>query len=239
MDATTPATTPERSANPSRWWWSKSVEKPAGDDAGGKKDEEDELSIQFLVPQFIRSLAPKQESALKAKSDVIMGLERRREKLREQVRKAKAAALAATGGGGDEAAAAEQMVSDLDAELKRVVSAYVKPIVDAATTLAKAKVNSVVPKDVEDLGVPLPIRSDQKLEEAIEKKRRAVAAQLMKFPQLMNYHYTWYMSDKTVGFDAAMAEWAARVRRCWFAFDRVYHAVLFLNVHHPHAFPFV
>jgi len=189
--------TPEKSPSTGRSWWYRSTSKTDVDD---KKEEQP--SVEVLVPQFIKSIPPKSESALKAKSDVLVALDRRRDKLREQLRQSLT--------DNDDHATTDLVCNELDVELKKIIAAYVKPISDAALSVAKSKVPDVIPRDPSDIGIPLPIRLETKLEEAIEKKRRVTAAQLMK--SVENYHFSWYMEDKSIGFESAIDAWANNVR---------------------------
>ena len=189
----------EKSPSSGRSWWYRATSKT---DIEEKKEEDETLSVEVLVPQFIKSIPPKSESALKARSDVIKALARRSEKLREQLRKSLP---------DDDITTAEKVCNELDSELKKIIAAYVKPITDAALSVAKSKIPDVIPRDASDIGVPLPIRIESKLEEAIEKKRRVIAAQLMK--SVENYHFSWYMDDKSVGFESAIDAWATNVRQ--------------------------
>ena len=190
----------EKSPSSGRSWWYRTTSKTELDEK--KEDDPTTLSVEVLVPQFIKSIAPKSESALKARSDVLLALARRRDKLREQLRKSLP---------DDDISTAEKVCNELDLELKKIIAAYVKPITDAALSVAKSKLSDVIPRDPLDVGVPLPIRNESKLEEMIEKKRRLTAAQLMK--SVENYHFSWYMDDKSVGFESAMDACANNVRQ--------------------------
>ena len=196
--SSTPEKSVEKSPSSGRSWWYRSTSKTDVDE----KKEEEQPSVEILVPQFIKSIPPKSESALKAKVDVCVALDRRREKLREQLRKSLA--------DNDDVTTTEKVCNELDVELKKIIAAYIKPITDAALSVAKSKVPDVIPRDPTDIGIPLPIRLETKLEEAIEKKRRVTAAQLMK--SVENYHFSWYMEDKSIGFELAMDTWANNVR---------------------------
>ena len=95
-----------------------------------------ESVIEAIVPQFIRVVPPKAESSFKSKQDVLMELERKKDKLVDQLRESFAGSKAV-----DEDTA-ELLCSELNNELRMVIVAYMKPITDAATSLAKARPSS-------------------------------------------------------------------------------------------------
>ena len=92
-----------------------------------------ESVIEAIVPQFIRVVPPKAESSFKSKLEVMADLDRKKDKLVEQLRESFAGSTAVDND------TAEQLCAALDKELCMVIVAYMKPITDAATSLAKAR----------------------------------------------------------------------------------------------------
>ena len=178
--------------------------------------------ISAIVPQFIKIVPPKSESAYKAKVDVLLDLERKKDRLVDQLRES------FTANSNVDQTTVDQLCGDLDKELRMVIVAYMKPITDAAINLAKARVRDLIPRDISEIGVSIPVRPETKLEEFIERKRRAISAQLMQ--SLENYHFSWYAEDITVFLDHELQPWIEQVRTMNTTLSRRWSSTMYVYV---------
>jgi hypothetical protein len=194
---TAPAAAPSPAPSPSPAKSLKGAASPADIPTAGSV-------ITAVVPQFIRTIPPKAESAGKPKEDVRSTLEKRRDKVVGQLK-----STLEKGGAVDEATI-DDICSKLSHELTLVTKAYLKAVTDAGAAIARLKITDAIPKEVDELGQRLPIHSNVKLEEAIAKKRNEVIETLANHVEA--YHYSWYIDDESVGFNRDFDAWADLVR---------------------------
>ena len=178
--------------------------------------------INSIVPQYIKVVPPKSESSYKAKVDVLLDLERKKDRLVDQLRES------FTANSNVDQSTVDSLCSDLDKELRMVIVAYMKPITDAAINLAKARVRDLLPRNISEIGISLPVRPETKLEEGIERKRRAITAQLMQ--SLENYHFSWYAEEVTVFLDQEIQPWIEQVRTMNTTLSRRWSGKLYMYV---------
>ena len=178
--------------------------------------------ISAIVPQFIKVVPPKSESSYKAKVDVLLDLERKKDGLVNQLRESFIANSSV------EQSTVDSLCSDLDKELRMVIVAYMKPITDAAINLAKARVRDLLPRDISEIGISLPVRPETKLDEFIERKQRAISAQLMQ--SLENYHFSWYTEDITVFLDHEIQPWIEKVQKLNTTLSRRWSSKMYVYV---------
>jgi hypothetical protein len=160
--------------------------------------------VLAIVPSFIKSIPPKMESAMRVKADVHKELERKKDSVRDRLK---------SGFGKNNIVAdedIEEMCTKLDQELTNVIEAYLKTITDGGCKAAKDALSTVIPTKPADVGVSLPIASQNKLDDAIERKKAAVKADLIQ--QVGGFHASWYEPVVATVLEEELDRWGETVR---------------------------
>ena len=162
-----------------------------------------EKVISVIIPQFIKYLPPRSVSALKPKNEVIEELQKKKERLCNQIDKEFTTNEVIT------RPELITLINSLGIEADLVIKAYIKAVGDAAIKQAKTYIHDIILPLTSDNSLFNGIRNKYALNKLINEKKTQVTNHLISL--VTTHHSSWYISEHDIGFEMEFDVWANTV----------------------------